>query len=215
MSILSSALWHLIAWLATRPRIALWLMQRAQRTPYTHITSADGQHLYMGRWWLFNPYGRGEDGEQTPASFPGLPSVRIHHICRADQDRDLHDHPWNARTIILRGWYREERPRSACGHADMVGHCIEVYRPRTTYPSGAVRILPARAVLHRPTGHTGRLLFGEYHRISEVSPGGVWTLFITGRKRGTWGFDVQGNKVPWRQYLGLDKPTQPSSEPRA
>lgn len=168
-------LWRLIArTLASNPRLVGWLIRRAQRTPYTHITSQDGQHLYMGRWWLFNPYGRDADGEQTPARIPWLPSVRIHHICRADQDRHLHDHPWNARTIILRGWYLEQLH----GQIGMVG---------------------------REPGYTGRLLFGQYHRIADVSPDGVWTLFITGRQRGTWGFLVDGKKVPWREYLGLDK----------
>lgn len=184
MSILTHTLWRMVAWLATRPRITAWLIQRAMRTPYTHITSADGQHVYMGRWWLFNPYGRGEDGEQAPARWPWLPSVRIHHICRADQDRDLHDHPWNARTIILRGCYLEQR--------------LATHVPRSHL---------------RKTGYTGRLLYGQYHRISEVSEGGVWTLFITGRYRGTWGFLVDGKKVPWRTYLGLEKTTRLRIEP--
>lgn len=187
-------LWKLIAWFITRPRITAWLIQRAQRTPYTHITSADGSSLYMGRWWLFNPYGRGALGEQTPARWPWLPSVRIHHICRADQDRDLHDHPWNARTIILRGWYREERHFDTlpCTDWQHINHHL-------------IRDGDEFYTLGRNAGYTGRLLFGQYHRISEVSPGGVWTLFITGRYRGTWGFKVNGKKVPWRTYLGLDK----------
>ena len=81
-------------------------------------------------------------------------------------------------------------------------------------PSETTRLVDRRLreIYKRTAGYTGRLLFGQYHRISEVSPGGVWTLFITGRKRGTWGFLVNGNKVPWRTYLGLDKP-QPSTEP--
>lgn len=191
-------IWRLIARLLTsNPRVVDWLIRRAQRTPYTHITSADGTSVYMGRWWLFNPYGRDANDEQTPARIPWLPSVRIHHICRADQDRDLHDHPWNARTIVLRGWYREERP-------------FDEYAP----PSETTRLVDRRLreIYKRNAGYTGHLLFGQYHRISEVSPGGVWTLFITGRKRGTWGFLVKDKKVPWRTYLGLDKP-QPSTEP--
>lgn len=166
-------IWRFIAYIVTRPRITAWLIARAQCTPYTHIYSADGQSLYMGRWWLFNPYGRSADGEATPARIPWLPSVRIHHICRADQDRHLHDHPWNARTIVLRGWYFEELPR--------------------------------RKWRLSSRGDTKRLLFGEYHRIESVPVDGVWTLFITGRKRGTWGFLVNGRKVPWREYLGIDK----------
>jgi len=198
-------IWQIIALTLTRsPRLVDWLIRHAQRTPYTHIRSADGQDVYMGRWWLFNPYGRSADDEQTPARIPWLPSVRIHHICRPDQDRDMHDHPWNARTIVLRGWYQEERPYDSCGKADIEQHCVEIYRPRSSAPPRGY-YGPRRAVLNRNAGYTGPLLFGQYHRISKVSPGGVWTLFITGRKRGTWGFQVNGKKVPWRTYLGLDQ----------
>ena len=85
----------------------------------------------------------------------------------------MHDHPWNARTIVLRGWYAEERP--------------------TTRGTNSLHV--------RSKGFTGRLLFGEFHRIACVSDGGVWTLFFTWKKRGTWGFAVGGRKVPWREYL--------------
>ncbi len=187
-------IWNLIAKLITRPAVANWLIERAKRTPsYQHITSADGSSVYMGRWWLFNAYPGAYGDHPQPRHIPWLPSVRIHHICRADQDRDLHDHPWNARTIVLRGWYREERPFSA------------LITPETERISDQVVVAgDVRYVFERVPGYTGRLLFGQYHRISEVSEGGVWTLFITGRKRGTWGFMVNGKKVPWRTYLGLD-----------
>jgi hypothetical protein len=59
-------------------------------------------------------------------------------------------------------------------------------------------------LLWRERGNTATLKFGEYHRIVQVASGGVWTLFITWKYRGTWGFLVDGKKVPWRQYLGLD-----------
>lgn len=93
--------WQLLAKVLARPAIAAWLITRAQRTPYLHIRSADGREVYMGRWWLFNPY----DNETRERRFKWSPwSIRIHHIMRPDADRDLHDHPWNARTVILRGW---------------------------------------------------------------------------------------------------------------
>lgn len=161
--------WRMLAAIVSRPRVTRWLIARAQRTPYTHITSADGSDVYMGRWWLFNPH----PSSGAPKSTPWLPSVRIHHIRRADRDRHLHDHPWNARTIVLRGWYDEERADGG--------------------------------QYYRHTGYTGRLLYGQYHRIAWVHPAGVWTLFITWKYRGTWGFDVDGVKVPWREYLGVQE----------
>lgn len=53
----------------------------------------------------------------------------------------------------------------------------------------------------RDRGYTGKLKHGQYHRIAAVAPGGVWTLFITFRKRSSWGFLVDGKHVDHREYL--------------
>lgn len=170
--------WRAAARIASRPAVTAWLIRRAQRTPYVHITGPDGS-VYMERYWLFNAYPPESSGKRPWWEFPI--SIRLHRILRADDDRGhLHDHPWNARTMILDGWYIEERE----------GHLL--------HPKWMTTII------HRQTGDTAALRFGEYHRITRVSPGGVWTLFITGRYRGTWGFDVNGRKVPWREFLGLE-----------
>lgn len=152
-------MWRLVALIVSIPVVANWIIRRAQKTPYTHLGD------YMHRWWLFNPYRRQQDGSQK-TRWPFPISIRAHHILREDQDRVLHDHPWNARSIILRGWYAEIREGG------------------THYSHGA--------------GDTTRLRYGEYHRISKVSPRGVYTLFITGPYRGPWGFLVNGQKVPYR-----------------
>lgn len=55
----------------------------------------------------------------------------------------------------------------------------------------------------RRAGDTAALKFGEYHRITGVQQGiGAITLFVTWRKRGTWGFLVDGRKVPHHEYQG-------------
>lgn len=172
---------NLIAKVLARPTAVDWLIRRAMRTPYWHIAGEDGS-VYMERYWLFNPYPTGNDGAGRRWG-DWMPSIRIHRIMREDRDSHLHDHPWNARTFILRGWYQEERQRRHCGMSNWTA----------TY------------LVMREPGDTARLNFGEYHRIQAVSPGGVWTLFITGRKRGTWGFLVDGTKAPWRAYLGIEK----------
>jgi len=164
---LQDRLWDLIAYLVSDPAVVELLIERAMRTPYTHLPG------YMNRYWLFNAYRKVNGNEVTP--IPWLPSIRIHHILRKDADRDLHDHPWDARTIILKGYYIEHR---------------------------------LNGVFARYVGDTARVLFGEYHTITEVSPEGVWTLFITFGYKGTWGFLVDGAKVPWREYMAQhpDKP---------
>lgn len=170
----------------SRPAVVNWLIRRAARTPYTPIITDD--LLYMDRFWLFNPYPAMSSGAKN--WFPI--SIRLHHIHLPDQDRHLHDHPWNARTIILRGWYKEDR-RVVSTNSTMFDRALNARVP-LSYLEDYSRI----------AGDTAALQFGEYHRITEVSPGGVWTLFVTGKYRGTWGFMVDGAKVQWRQYLGLE-----------
>jgi hypothetical protein len=156
-------IWNILARTAAHPKVAQYLTQRAKKTPYTHITSADGKDVYMERYWLFNPYDLTKESQ-----FPWIPSVRVHCIRRADQDRHQHDHPWDARSMILAGCYREQRDGE---------------------------------LFTRVPGDTFTLRFGEYHRIVKVPEGGVWTLFWTWKYRGTWGFKVDGTKVPYKTYL--------------
>lgn len=188
--------WRLVAKLLARPAVAAWLIARAQRTPYLHIMSADGTEMYMGRWWLFNPYSR---ETHKPAMWWCPWSFRVHHIMRPDEDRDLHDHPWNARTIILRGWYTEQRLLKA---DDPAVHQLLIKAADLRQSFDAA--FQATEYIDRKAGDTARLLHGEYHRIDELSPGGVYTLFITSKWRGDWGFLVNGVKIPWRTYTGTD-----------
>lgn len=67
-------------------RIATVLERIGARRPYLHL---DG---YMERFWVFRTR---------------FLSARIHRILRSDHDRDLHDHPWDYATVILRGGYWE------------------------------------------------------------------------------------------------------------
>jgi hypothetical protein len=189
--------WRLVAKLLARPAIADWLIARAKLTPYQHIMSADGTEMYMGRWWLFNPYSR----EPHKPRFWWCPwSFRIHHILREDNDRDMHDHPWNARTIILRGWYTEQREASD----ECKERVLAEMAPKPNSDFEKWLTSNATELIERKRGDTAQLMHGEYHRIDQVSTGGVFTLFITSKWRGDWGFLVNGVKVPWRTYTNSD-----------
>lgn len=54
---------------------------------------------YMRRWWLRREAEAG--------------SIYLHQILRDDDDRALHDHPWDSTSIILRGQLREVLPKRA------------------------------------------------------------------------------------------------------
>lgn len=162
MNALLNTPWRFVAHVVSRPRIADALIHRAQATPYLHLKG------YMLRWWLFNPTPPLSGGKGR--RFDWLPSIRIHHILRADDARHPHSHPWPARTFILKGWYRERRDEG---------------------------------VFIRKPGDTAALRHDEFHNIEAVSPGGVWTLFVSYRWRHVWGFRTPEGVVPWRKYLGV------------
>lgn len=161
-------MFNLLAPVLTTPPVFGAIKFIAAHRPYRNI---DG---YMNRGWIFNPYDHGTYVKHIES----LPSIRLHHILREDDDRHMHDHPWDARTFILAGWYVEAR-LNADG---------------------------TRTLHRREAGYTGTLKFGEYHRIVEVSPGGVYTLFCTGKYQGTWGFLVDGQKIHHKAYLNADSP---------
>lgn len=61
---------------------------------------SDGSRPYLERYYLFTIFG-----------------VRfyLHRFVRSDPDRGVHDHPWPwAFSLILRGWYYEERRSGIC-----------------------------------------------------------------------------------------------------
>lgn len=181
-------IWSAIARICSMAPVRGVIIRKAQRTPYFDIVGLDGA-TYVGRWWLFNAYGRGADGEATPARWPWLPSIRVHHIQRPDGERHLHDHPWNARTVVLDGWYAEEMPWASLSDKEAMR------------ADGVAITNTTRAIFYRKAGYTGRIRFGHYHRICAIAEGGAWTLFFTWGKQGAWGFNVNGRKVPWREYL--------------
>jgi hypothetical protein len=163
-------------------RLATWLIERAQRTPYYHLTG------YMRRWWLV-PY-RSDMGDGTGPVTWRRPvakllqafdvAVRVHEILRSDEGRDFHDHPWSYLTVILRGGYWELTP---------------IYDASGMFKG-------ERRVWHGP----GAVLFRRaqsWHHL-ELPPGATaTTLFCTGSWRQHWGFlTAPAHKTYYRDYQG-------------
>ena len=146
------------------------IIARARRTPYTHLHHADGS-LYMERFWL-RPYSEDRGGV----------AARLHHIVTEDLDRDLHDHPWDFVSVVLRGGYVEARP-------------INAGKPDFSAPDGGERV----HFVSRSAGSIAYRRATDRHRIVSVLPD-TWTLFVTGAARHWWGFYTPGGKVYWRDY---------------
>lgn len=164
------------------PSFVVWLLRRLERrarhTPYFHL---DG---YMNRWWVV-PF-RADLGDGTGPVSPWRRPIawlfqrfdiafRLHEILRSDLERNAHDHPWPYVTIILRGGYVEQR-------FDELGRVVS---QRWHGPG---------SVLYRPAN--------SWHRLHLPAGQSALTLFISGSKCQSWGFNVNGVKVHWREYLG-------------
>lgn len=132
------------------------------------------------RWGFLTGLDVGADGDpyldrlriiQTP-----LFGLYLHHIHRADREMDPHDHPWWFASLVLAGWYEE-----------LVWPDKQDRNART-----AVMRLRGRWSL-RSISRRGA------HIITDVR-GPLWTLVVTGPKRGEWGFWTRDGFVPWRTY---------------
>jgi hypothetical protein len=133
-----------------------------------------------GRWGLLSGIDIGADGDPyldrlRLLETPWL-AVYLHHIHRPDKDPDPHDHPWAFVSLVLCGGYREY----VWPDKRDEDRWYERARPRWS-----LRRLDRRAA----------------HLISEIT-GPLWTLVVTGPRRGEWGFWQGGRFVPWQDYPG-------------
>ena len=180
----------LIGRVLRKPRVSDYLLTRAKLTPDQHIMSPDGSQVYMYRYWLFNPI----DPTTYKRKHRLIPfSIRIHHIVQPDPDRHLHDHPFNARTWIMRGGYEEVRSKVT---------------PALTDPWWTQRYMVERNYL---AGDSAKLGHNQYHKITKLHGGEALTFFVFGRYLGPWGFLVNGEKMLFREYLRLYKRRHPKA----
>lgn len=99
-------------------------------------------------------------------------AIYIHRIYKEDNDKHLHDHPWNFIGIILNGTYVE-----AYEAFDGIG-----FRPRR--PFVPVRV-PAS---------------GYYHKIASLGKKPVTTLVLRGRRIHEWGYKTSEGFVEAAEY---------------
>lgn len=190
-------------------RILNRVIDLARRTPYFHLYHADGT-LYMERYWVIR------DAKSRVAHWEIEPLVwlfqklgiciRLHCIHSPDLDREMHDHPWTFFSVVLRGWYEEARP---------------YFPERAEFLGGALgsgmelRLSEPSTTTHRAAGSYALRRFYHRHRITAVSPGGVWTLFVTFRKRQVWGFYTEQGKVWWWKFESVHNNNNNNNQPVA
>lgn len=134
---------------------------------YRDITKVrDDTYLYLRRYFIT---------EKKPDSDK---RIFIHFIARSDDDRDLHDHPWDFTSYILLGGYSEEMPLNG------------PQNPWTIHKWYGMGSKLVRAATHA-------------HRLTLTKP--AWTLVIRSGRHRVWGFWQNGVHVPWDVYLGVNQ----------
>lgn len=114
---------------------------------------------YCLRWWVI-PRNRWFN-------------VYLHRFLRDDDDRALHDHPWDNCSITLRTGYDEVTEK------------------------GTYRRLPHRAYFRKAeTSHRVVLV-----RDATGQPIQSWSLFITLRVRREWGFHCPKGWRHWKEFV--------------
>jgi hypothetical protein len=128
---------------------------------YREIANIEGNSLYLRRWsfWLLI-VRRG-------------PSIKVHQILRADDDRCLHDHPWWMLRIIIKGGYTE-----VCGDSK-----VEVFR--------------------RPGSIAWSGKNFKHRIVSLANGKDPWTIALMGSNHDDWGFYTLDGRMPWREFVHL------------
>lgn len=166
--------------------------------------------LYLRRWFI------------TPRSWKKR--VFLHCILRPDEDRHLHDHPWNFATLVLKGGYDETFYMPEDALESWGRHPLDLTKlPMTVdnFPkhSGGQNLgelfMQARYIRRvRP----GCILVNKAEHTHAVKPynGIVWTLLLVDQAKRVWGFwdTERGCWRDWRSYLGLpaDTPDYPEDD---
>lgn len=137
-----------------------WANEVMQAPPHFRIGPG-----YIDRWFLVP---RSEGGNSY-----------LHRMMRSDDDRALHDHPWDNTSIIIAGGFREIVPAN-----DGTDRLVQIERK------------PGDIVHRKAT---------DRHRL-EIDQGcQSISLFLTGPKLRDWGFWCGQRFVPWREFVGTDR----------
>lgn len=129
------------------------------------IPTPDGRSKYLTRFRLWGA---------LPGEGGAMRNAYLHLFHRTDEDRELHNHPWNwSYSLILAGGYTEEK---------LIKGKVVTRKRRPFRPWNPLSWFTCVNVLGPK----------DYHRISALHGRESWSLFIAGEKNADWGFLVDG-----------------------
>lgn len=97
--------------------------------------------------------------------------IFLHFIYKADEEKHLHDHPWNYVSLCLYGHFTEE------------------------YNNPKFNVQPCVPVIYQDC-RAGKIIIREakrFHKIHKLYSKVVCTLFLTGSEKRNWGYWLDDN----------------------
>ena len=159
--------------------ILSWFVRFA-KLPKRTITRDDGKP-YLERWYLcgepgglkYFPEGQTEM-RWWQRALAWLPCTYVHRFVASDDDEELHNHPWEATSLILAGGYVEERRLH-----------VEPFRSRE---GNVVPLVQRKTILQEFTPWKLNYIFADtFHKVTLIEDD-AWTIIVCGKKVGSWGF---------------------------
>ena len=140
------------------------LIDRVSRRPPDFVIG-DVENPYLRRWFII-PRNRWFN-------------LYLHHFCRSDDDRALHDYPWANMSVLLRGDYIEVLPQGR--HVALRAGQWTVRRAKAAH----------------------RIMLPIDVTTADWAEVPVWTLFITGPCVREWGFHCPAGWRHWKDFVSV------------
>jgi hypothetical protein len=135
-------------------------------------------------------------------------NIFLHQFLRSDKD-DLHDHPWDFVTYLVRGSYKEQR-----WNEDI--QSVQVTKRSNYMYDDYMHKVPLRenTLVFRRATDQHRVVVNKDLKEKDKDQAAL-TFFISGPTKREWGFikeeTIPSGKLriwtPWREYLGLPPDT--------
>lgn len=134
--------------------------------------------LYLRRFYLY-PRSKRRHEPDSEDSWKQRFSIKLHKICRSDEDRDLHDHPWWFISLILKGGYLEETPDGSrvYGRGSLIfHHATDLHKLTVPLPTWTLVVTGRRLRTWGFQTRDGWVPWYNYlgHPNSAEAPSGRW-----------------------------------------
>lgn len=183
-------------------RLAKWgLKKMKSRKPDFVIGSEDNPYLL--RWWIL-PRNK-------------FFNIYLHLFMRSDDDRALHDHPWWNASFVLDGGYYEYMPKWKYANPEKEIHTISMTPEQAWYSTAPGRNCAGWKFVgyDYQDSYPVRRWHGDFvfrkatasHRVELFElmgkPVYAMTLFFTGPRIRTWGFQCPKAWVNWKDFVSV------------